>query len=210
MDRDVLVVSELCGDGRRGRPFSFGDIMNETPGQSSIGRSIFALFAGFVVVVGLSIGADAAMHGAGIFPPISQPMSDQLFLLATVYRVVFGIAGSYVTARLAPNRPMQHALLGGLVGIVLSIVGAVTTWNPRSRVWTSLVPYRAGCARPAAIVAGRIPARKAAACQFGRVTLLALTPTATRRAWPQRNLAVRLLHGRLSHHARTYAPFQPC
>ena len=103
--------------------------MNETPGQSSIGRSIFALFAGFVVVVGLSIGADAAMHGAGIFPPISQPMSDQLFLLATVYRVVFGIAGSYVTARLAPNRPMQHALLGGLVGIVLSIVGAVTTWN---------------------------------------------------------------------------------
>lgn len=92
-------------------------------------RSIGAVLAGFVAVVILSIGTDKVLQAAGIFPALGQPMSDALFLLATVYRTVDGIAGSYLTARLAPDRPMQHALAGGAVGLVLSTVGAVATWN---------------------------------------------------------------------------------
>jgi hypothetical protein len=69
------------------------------------------------------------MHKSGVFPPWGSPLSDRLFLLATVYRVVFGVVGSYVTARLAPNRPLRHSLLGGLIGLAVSIVGAVATWN---------------------------------------------------------------------------------
>jgi len=49
--------------------------------------------------------------------------------LATVYRTIYGIAASYLIARLAPDRPMQHALVGGFVGLVVSIVGAAATWN---------------------------------------------------------------------------------
>jgi len=103
--------------------------MNETQPPRRTGRSIGALLAGFLAVVMLSIGTDAVSHAMGIFPPLGQPMSDALFLLATAYRVVYGVAGSYVTARLAPDRPMEHALVGGAVGLVLSIVGAVATWN---------------------------------------------------------------------------------
>jgi hypothetical protein len=80
-------------------------------------------------VVVLSIGTDAALHAAGIFPPLGQPMSDALFLLATAYRIFFSVVGSYVTARFAPDRPMQHSLAGGVVGLILSTVGAVVTWN---------------------------------------------------------------------------------
>jgi hypothetical protein len=94
-----------------------------------MGRSIGALFAGFIFVVILSIGIDAALRAIGIFPPLGKAMSDSLFLLATAYRTVIGMAGSYITARLAPNRPMQHALVGGAIGLVLSIIGAVATWN---------------------------------------------------------------------------------
>jgi hypothetical protein len=94
-----------------------------------IGRSILSLVAGFVLVVILSIGIDLALRAFGIFPALGKPMSDTLFLLATAYRTVIGVAGSYLTARLAPNRPMQHALLGGAIGLVLSIIGAATTWN---------------------------------------------------------------------------------
>ena len=103
--------------------------MNETQPARSIGRSIGALLAGFVVVVILSLGTDLALHAAGIFPPLGQIMSNPLFLLATVYRTFYAIVGSYITARLAPNRPMQHALLGGGIGLVLAIVGAAVTWN---------------------------------------------------------------------------------
>ena len=103
--------------------------MGEIGQQRPILRSIGALVAGFVVVVILSLGTDIVLHATGVFPPWGQAMSAALFLLATVYRTVYGIAGSYVTARLAPDRPMGHALVGGCIGLVLSTVGAVATWS---------------------------------------------------------------------------------
>ena len=59
----------------------------------------------------------------------NSPWTGTLFLLAMAYRMVDGIAGSYIAARLAPRRPMQHSLILGAVGIVLSSIGAVVTWN---------------------------------------------------------------------------------
>ena len=56
-------------------------------------------------------------------------MSGQLLLFATVYRTIYGIIGAYIVARLAPFRPMEHALIGGAIGTVLSIIGAAATWN---------------------------------------------------------------------------------
>jgi hypothetical protein len=103
--------------------------MSEAQRPRSLGRSIGALLAGFVVVVILSIGTDVVLHAAGIFPPLGKPMSDALLLLATVYRSVYAVVGSYITARVAPDRPMQHALAGGVIGLVLSVVGAVMAWN---------------------------------------------------------------------------------
>jgi len=52
-------------------------------------------------------------------------MADTLFVLALAYRVPLDVAGSYVTARLAPSRPLRHALVLGAVGTVLATVGAV-------------------------------------------------------------------------------------
>ncbi len=56
-------------------------------------------------------------------------MSTGLWVVATTYRIIYGIAGGYITARLAPDRPMGHALALGVVGLILSIAGAVSTWN---------------------------------------------------------------------------------
>lgn len=103
--------------------------MSGTPHERRTGRSIVALLAGFLFVVILSIATDMALQAAGIFPALGQRMSGGLLLLATAYRTVYGVAGSYLTARLAPNRPMQHALVGGAAGLVLGTVGAALTWN---------------------------------------------------------------------------------
>ena len=54
---------------------------------------------------------------------------DRALLLATIYRTIYGVLSTYITARLAPSRPMQHALAGGLIGLVVSMVGAAVTWN---------------------------------------------------------------------------------
>lgn len=103
--------------------------MSETPRPRRVGRSIGALLAGFVAVVILSLGTDIVLHAAGVFPPWGQPVASTPLLLATAYRSIFGVAGGYITARLAPDRPMRHALAGGVVGLVLSVVGAVSTWD---------------------------------------------------------------------------------
>jgi hypothetical protein len=103
--------------------------MNETGQEKNVGRSIWAVFAGFLVVVVLSIATDAVLHAAGIFPALGQRMSDGLFVLATIYRTIYAVVGSYITARLAPNKPMKHALIGGAIGMALGVVGAVVTWN---------------------------------------------------------------------------------
>jgi len=92
-------------------------------------RSIGAVLAGVLAIILLSIGTDMALHATGIYPPWGQRMADSLFLLATAYRILFAVTGSYIAARLAPDRPMRHALMIGVVGLVLSLVGAVATRN---------------------------------------------------------------------------------
>ena len=103
--------------------------MNNTQHPRRTGRSIGAVIAGIVTGVILSLGTDAVLHATHVFPPFGQPMSDALFVLATAYRIVYAIVASYIIARLAPDRPMQHALVGGALGFVVSAVGAVVTWN---------------------------------------------------------------------------------
>jgi hypothetical protein len=125
-------------------------------------RSLGALGAGFVVVVATSIGTDALLHATGVFPPWGEPMSEALFGLATAYRTAFAILGSYVTARLAPDRPMGHALAGGVVGLVLSTVGAVATWDRGPAFGPHWYPLAlVATALPCAWAGGRLALRRA-------------------------------------------------
>lgn len=103
--------------------------MSETNQPRSILRSIAAVFAGVVAVFILSLGTDMVLHATGVFPPWFQPMAGMLFMLALAYRIVYGVAGGYITARLAADRPMAHAIALGVVGLLLSILGTAGTWN---------------------------------------------------------------------------------
>ena len=105
--------------------------MNQTEPQRSIGRSIGAVLAGMVVGIVLTIGTDIALHAARVFPPWGESMAgyDGALFLATIYRTIYGVLGTYITAWLAPSRPMQHALAGGFIGLVVSMAGAAVTWN---------------------------------------------------------------------------------
>jgi hypothetical protein len=94
-----------------------------------LGRSIGAMFAGFLVGAVLSLGTDEIMHLLKIYPAWGVRMGDGLFALATTYRIAYNILGAYVVARLAPDRPMWHAMVLGCIGFVVSIAGAVATWN---------------------------------------------------------------------------------
>jgi len=88
-------------------------------------RSAGAVAAGFVAIVVLSLGTDQVLHMLQVYPRWGQPMSSGLFAVATAYRIVYTIAGGYLTARLAPHAPVRHALILGFIGIVPGIAGVM-------------------------------------------------------------------------------------
>jgi hypothetical protein len=92
-------------------------------------KSIWAVVAGVLVIIVVTTLVDIVLHVAGVFPPMDQPINDALALLATAYRIVISVGGAWLTARLAPDKPMKHAMILGYVGVVLGLVGLVATWN---------------------------------------------------------------------------------
>jgi hypothetical protein len=92
-------------------------------------QSIWAVIAGVLFTIIATTLVDLLLHAVNVFPPAEQPLDDALALLATSYRVVISIAGAWLTARLAPHKPMKHAMVLGVVGIILGVVGVVVTWN---------------------------------------------------------------------------------
>lgn len=92
-------------------------------------RSIGAVLGGMLVGIVLTLLTDAVLHAAHVFPPNGQPAGNGPLVLATAYRIVYSVAASYLIARLAPHKPMQHALIGGFIGLAVCTAGAAATWN---------------------------------------------------------------------------------
>ncbi len=93
-------------------------------------RSTNAILAGFIAVFVLSLGTDQVFHELNVYPAWGQPMTGTgLLLLALSYRIVYGIGGGYLVAKLAPRNPIRHALIMGGIGFVLTVAGGIAMWD---------------------------------------------------------------------------------
>ena len=127
--------------------------MSETHRPRRVLRRVGAVLAGLLAIFILSTATDILMHSTGVFPPLGQAMGSSLFLIALAYRIVYGVAGCYLAARLAPDRPMLHALALGIVGLAAGIAGAAIMWDA-GPAWYSLAVI--AIAIPCAWAGGRL------------------------------------------------------
>jgi hypothetical protein len=104
-------------------------------------KSILAVLAGAVFIYITHTGTDFILESLGIFPPPPNRAGpgqrfDVTWMVATAltYRIIFQIAGGYLTAKLAPTRPILHSLILGVIGLVLSTTAAIVViplnWGP--------------------------------------------------------------------------------
>jgi len=93
-------------------------------------KSIGAILAGLITLVILSIATDVILETTGLMqidPFDANPW--WLIVIVIIYRNVYSTTGCYLAARLAPNKPMRHAMILGFIGFVLTIVGAIVMWD---------------------------------------------------------------------------------
>ncbi len=117
-------------------------------------RSILAIVAGFMFIGALAGITGTTLQAAGILPAAGEPLTDiGPVLLETAYVAVFAIAGCWLAAWLAPNRPMRHALILGALGLAFNLMGAAASWGLRP-VWA--VVLNLALVMPYAWIGGRL------------------------------------------------------
>ena len=92
-------------------------------------RTAGALIAGFLAVAALSTAADAVLHALNYYPNDGTVGSDAELAFALTYRTAFTVLGGFVTAWLAPSRPLRLATILGAIGTIFAILGAVAMWS---------------------------------------------------------------------------------
>ncbi len=95
----------------------------------TIWKSIGAVLAGLLFIIGMTTVVDIVLHVVKVYPSMDQPLTHKLAVLATAYRIIISVGGAWLTARLAPAKPMKHALVLGGIGTLLGLIGVLVTWN---------------------------------------------------------------------------------
>ena len=89
-------------------------------------KSIGAVIAGLFFIFLTHNGTDFILESLGIFTPITERFETTwMVVTALVYRILFSIAGCFVTAWLAPSKPLLHAMILGTIGFILSTIAAI-------------------------------------------------------------------------------------
>jgi hypothetical protein len=126
--------------------------------KTNILKSIGAVLGGLITVILLSNGMDMVLEASGVFPSVSQQRHEGFHTpwmagLALLYRLVFLVIGGYVTAKLAPRRPMTHVIILGSIGCVFGLLGSFATWG-FAPAWFLLSPVILGI--PCVWIGGRL------------------------------------------------------
>ena len=124
-------------------------------------RSAASIAAGFVTIFVLAMGTDVALRALlpDRFGPNGRVDDVALLVLTQLYVFAFAAFGCWLTARLAPDRPLRHALILGALGLAFNVVGTIAMWET-APAWYHLVAL--ALVMPAAWVGGTIRERQLA------------------------------------------------
>lgn len=98
-----------------------------------MGRSLFAIATGFVLIAACTLGTDYALHVAvpSLYDANGGTQSAPVLLLMMAYVALYAVGGCYLCARLAPSRPRLHTALLGILGLLATTWASLYQWELR-------------------------------------------------------------------------------
>ena len=93
-------------------------------------RSVLAIVAGFILIGLLALGTDGLARAIrpDIFGPNSSTSNVNYLIIAIIYVGIYATAGCWLAATLAGRRPMLHALILGVLGLVFNLAAVPGMW----------------------------------------------------------------------------------
>lgn len=94
-------------------------------------KRFLAVIAGLAFTIAVAVAGDLVMHSSGVFSDDVSAMTTSDWVIALSYRLLSAIGGGWITARLAPSRPMFFAVLLGGIGTAVGLAGLIVAWMHR-------------------------------------------------------------------------------
>src|ERR1044072_9842467 len=94
-------------------------------------KAFAAAVAGLAFTIVVAVVLDLVMHSSGVFSDAVSAMTTPDWIIALSYRLLAAIGGGWITARLAPSRPMFYAVLLGGIGTAIGLAGLIVAWMQR-------------------------------------------------------------------------------
>jgi phage shock protein PspC (stress-responsive transcriptional regulator) len=125
-------------------------------------RSVVAIVVGFIAGAALSFGADAAVTRvfANSLNATGGTEDPTLLTVLLVFGVIFLVLPAYVTALLAPNQPVRHALVFGVLTLGAVTIGKFANWSS-TPAWHNLLTL--AMVIPCAVLGGWLRKRQGSA-----------------------------------------------
>jgi hypothetical protein len=132
------------------------------PAPPPMTRSILVVVGAFLLVGALIVGTTTAVTGAApqYFGEGGSTRHAGVLLLMQLYVFVYATLGCWLAARLAPSKPMRHAMVVGWLGLAYNVVGTYFAWGLYP-AWSNVLGLL--LVMPAAYLGGLLAARPRAA-----------------------------------------------
>ena len=100
-------------------------------------KSIGAVLAGFITFSILSGVASAILVSIGVYPNGKLPLHGSLLVIIGILggQAIFNMVSCFVTAKLAPFKPMRHVLIFGTLGALLNLLTALGMMKDAASFW---------------------------------------------------------------------------
>ncbi len=92
--------------------------------------SIGAILIGFVLSAVLSVVTDILLEKLDWMSQANFAQTSlSVIILIVLYRFIYNTIGCFLIAKLAPNNPMKHVVIIGVIGTILSVLGSIAMWD---------------------------------------------------------------------------------